>query len=132
MKAPILAAYFSSSWRDVLVGITETTTTYKIKIIIIIILVQKEREKETSKRKKKERKKGRNDQKTYHLRQQFSELEESKANLIEFPSQTWWCGEYERFWVVSEMGVREIFLIWVRETQREFLGVDMGVDKCEK
>ena len=109
MKAPILAAYFSSSWRDVLVGITETTTTYKIIIKIIIILVQKEREKETSKRKKKERKKGRNDQKTYHLRQQFSELEESKANLIEFPSQTWWCGEYERFWVVSEMGVREIF-----------------------
>ena len=127
MKAPILAAYSSSSWRDVLVGITETTTTYKIIIIIkIIILVQKEREKETSKRKKKERKKGRNDKKTYHLRQQFSELEESKANLIEFPSQTWWCGEYERFWVVSEMGVREIFLVLSKRDPEKVLGCGHG------
>ena len=126
MKAPILAAYSSSSWRDVLVGITETTTTYKIIIKIIIILVQKEREKETSKRKKKERKKGRNDQKTYHLRQQFSELEESKANLIEFPSHTWWCGEYERFWVVSEMGVREIVLVLSKRDPEKVLGCGHG------
>ena len=126
MKAPILAAYSSSSWRDVLVGITETTTTYKIIIKIIIILVQKEREKETSKRKKKERKKGMNDQKTYHLRQQFSELEESKANLIEFPSQTWWCGEYERFWVVSEMGVRDIFLVLSKRDPKKVLGCGHG------
>ena len=126
MKAPILAAYSSSSWRDVLVGITETTTTYKIIIIKIIILVQKEREKENSKRKKKDRKKGRNDQKTYHLRQQFSELEESKANLIEFPSQTWWCGEYERFWVVSEMGVREIFLVLSKRDPEKVLGCGHG------
>ena len=126
MKAPILAAYSSSSWRDVLVGITETTTTYKIIIIKIIILVQKEREKENSKRKKKDRKKGRNDQKTYHLRQQFSELEESKANLIEFPSHTWWCGEYERFWVVSEMGVREIFLVLSKRDPEKVLGCGHG------
>ena len=49
------------------------------------------------KKKKEKRKKGMNDQKAYHLRQQFSELEESKANSIEFPSRTWWFGEYERF-----------------------------------